>query len=59
MDTRTGYPVREKAKQVTVTAETAQNADILSTVLFILGEEKGNELLRLKEFEDAKAYYYR
>ena len=59
LDTRTGYPVREKAKQVTVTAETAQNADILSTVLFILGEEKGNELLRLKEFEDAKAYYYR
>ena len=44
IDARTGYLV-EGVEQVTVIAITAVDADALSTVLFILGREKGMELL--------------
>lgn len=44
MDPRTGYPVRGMAG-VTVVAPTAAEADVLSTTLFILGPEKGMEML--------------
>ena len=58
LDTRTGYPARGGVDQVTVTAASAMDADILSTVLFIMGEDRGKEILGSKEFEGAKALYY-
>ena len=45
MDARTGKPVRGMAG-VTVIAPTAMLADALSTTLFVLGAEKGRELLK-------------
>ncbi|MEI6645448.1 MAG: FAD:protein FMN transferase [bacterium] len=45
MDARTGRPVRGIAG-VTVVAPTAMMADALSTTLFVLGPEKGRELLK-------------
>jgi thiamine biosynthesis lipoprotein len=44
MDPRTGCPVQGMAG-VTVVAPTAAEADVLSTTLFILGPEKGMDLL--------------
>ena len=43
LDPSTGYPVRECAS-VTVWAETAMDADILATSIFVLGPRKGLEL---------------
>lgn len=45
MDARTGKPVKGIAG-VTVVAPTAMLADVLSTTLFVLGPEKGRELLK-------------
>jgi len=45
MDARTGKPVRGMAG-VTVIAPSAMLADALSTTLFVLGAEKGRELLK-------------
>jgi thiamine biosynthesis lipoprotein len=45
MDARTGRPVRGMAG-VTVIAPSAMLADALSTTLFVLGAEKGRELLK-------------
>ncbi len=46
----TGYPV-ENVKSVTVLADTAMEADIFSTAVFILGYEKGRELADNAGFE--------
>ncbi len=42
LDPSTGYPVR-KCASVTVWAETAMDADILATTIFVLGPQKGLE----------------
>lgn len=44
IDPRTGLPV-EGMLQVTVTASTATDSDVLSTALFVLGPNEGAELL--------------
>lgn len=46
MDARTGYPVRGMAG-VTILAPTAVLADALSTTLFVLGPERGAQVLAL------------
>lgn len=45
IDPRTGYQPREIAS-VTIVAKAENNVDILSTALFVLGVEKGQELLK-------------
>jgi thiamine biosynthesis lipoprotein len=40
VDPRTGYP-GSKCQAVTVVAETAEEADVLATAVFVLGHEKG------------------
>ena len=57
LDTKTGYPARSGVSQVTVTSASSERADILSTVLFVLGEEEGNKLLELEEFKGDSAYF--
>jgi thiamine biosynthesis lipoprotein len=44
IDPRTGYPVKGMA-QVTVVADSAAEADVLSTALFVLGMEAGTAML--------------
>ena len=44
LDPRTGYPVRE-LKSATIYAEQALLADILSTAVFVLGWQQGQELI--------------
>ncbi|HHT73902.1 MAG TPA: FAD:protein FMN transferase [Firmicutes bacterium] len=44
LDPRTGYPARE-LKSVTIVAQSAARADALSTAVFVLGWEKGKELV--------------
>lgn len=44
LDPRTGYPARE-LKSVTIVAQTAAEGDALSTAVFVLGWEKGRELV--------------
>jgi thiamine biosynthesis lipoprotein len=45
IDPRTGMPSTGGTIQVTVTAETAMGADMLSTALFVLGPEEGRWVL--------------
>ena len=45
LDTVTGYPADTNLRQVTIVAPTAQMADALSTSVFLLGIEKGLELI--------------
>ncbi len=44
VDPRTGYPA-DKCQAVTIVAETAEEADVLATVVFVLGHEKGLPLI--------------
>lgn len=46
LDASTGYPVKTDLLSVTVICENSQTADALSTTLFLLGKEKGTELIR-------------
>jgi thiamine biosynthesis lipoprotein len=52
IDPRTGYPVKG-ISSVTVVTDSALEADALSTAIFVLGKEKGEELL--KKFPRATA----
>jgi len=52
IDPRTGYPV-SGISSVTVVTDSALEADALSTAIFVLGKEKGEELL--KKFPQATA----
>ncbi len=45
IDPRTGYQPREIAS-ITIVAKSENNVDILSTAMFVLGVEKGQELLK-------------
>ena len=45
IDTRTGYPVKNGCLSATVVAPTCTEAGILSTAIFILGEDAGMALL--------------
>ncbi|OGX42722.1 MAG: hypothetical protein A3H41_01975 [Omnitrophica WOR_2 bacterium RIFCSPLOWO2_02_FULL_45_28] len=45
IDPKTGYPVNNGLASVTIIAEDAAAADALSTTVFVLGKEKGRELL--------------
>ena len=44
VDPRTGYPAG-KCQAVTIVAETAEEADVLATAVFVLGHEKGLPLV--------------
>ncbi len=46
VDSKSGYPVDNGVLSVTVVAPTCTEAGILSTAAFMMGEEKGMELLR-------------
>lgn len=45
LDPRTGYPVENNLAGVSITAPSGLDADVLSTVIFMLGIDKGCELL--------------
>lgn len=45
-DTKTGYPVRNGLASVSVLSKNSEQADVLSTACFVLGEKKALELLK-------------
>ena len=57
LDPRTGYPANSGLASVTVIAASGEVADVLSTALFIAGEDQGKELLR--HFPNVDAIYVR
>lgn len=46
LDPKTGYPAQSNLMSVTLITDSSMDADALSTPVFILGLEKGKELLR-------------
>lgn len=46
LDPKTGYPSESDLKSVTVIAESSTLADCLTTAIYVLGLEKGKELLK-------------
>jgi thiamine biosynthesis lipoprotein len=57
MDAETGAPARSGLLSVTVIAPSSFTADCLSTALFVLGEQRGAELL--EGFDDVSAIFVR
>lgn len=45
LDTKTGYPVRNNLNEVTIISNSSMEGDALSTACFLLGEERGMELI--------------
>ena len=45
LDTETGFPVENGVGSVTIVAENSMDADALSTLIFVLGVERGLELV--------------
>ncbi len=56
LDPATGYPAR-RAASATVWAETAMDADILSTAVFVLGPERGLELIEALPRTEALVFF--
>ncbi|RKY29939.1 MAG: FAD:protein FMN transferase, partial [Candidatus Omnitrophota bacterium] len=48
IDPRTGYPAQTEIASVTVVAQEGLIADALATAVFVLGKEKGRELVAEK-----------
>ncbi len=48
IDAKNGYPAESDIKSVTVVADSSELADVLSTSIFVLGSEKGQELLKVQ-----------
>jgi len=55
MSTQTGFPVDNDLISVSIVSKSSIDADALSTVLFVLGIEKGMEFL--KQFPDTYAIF--
>lgn len=58
LEPATGYPAR-RAVSATVWAETAMDADILSTAVFVLGPERGLELIEALPRTEALVFFER
>ena len=55
IDPKTGYPADNDLNSVTVISKYSSAADVLSTACFVLGKEKGMELI--KNTQDAEAVF--
>lgn len=55
LDTKTGYPVDNNIKSVTILSDSSMEGDALSTICLILGEEKSKLLL---DKYNSKAIFY-
>lgn len=55
LDTKTGYPVNNNIKSVTITSDSSEIGDALSTACLILGEKESKALL---EKYNAEAVFY-
>ncbi len=53
LDTDTGYPVENGVSSVTIVAGNSMDADALSTMVFVLGPEKGIALIETLEDSEA------
>ena len=56
IDPETGYPVRNELRSVTIISDLAIDGDVLSTAVFILGLEKGLELIESLDGVEAVSY---
>lgn len=56
LDLKTGYPVENDLCAVTVVAKTGLESDALSTMCYVLGEEKSLELLKMYDAEAVFIY---
>lgn len=56
LDTKTGYPVQNNLFQVTILSESSMDGDALSTTCFLLGMEKGMELI--ESLGDTEAIFF-
>lgn len=52
IDTKTGYPSKSDLAGVSIISDNSMEADALSTAVFVLGKEKGEELLNKIENTD-------
>lgn len=55
LDTKTGYPLQNNLLQVTILSSSSTHGDALSTVCFVLGEDKGMELI--ESLDDTEAVF--
>ncbi len=55
LSTETGYPAKSGLSQVTIKASSSEEADALSTILFILGKEEGEHFLT--DYPTAEAFF--
>lgn len=53
LDSHTGYPVENNLLQVTIISDSSMEGDALSTTCFVLGQEKGMELIESLEHIEA------
>lgn len=55
LDPKTGYPVENNLESVTIVTESSMSADALSTMTFVLGLEKGLNLV--ESLDDVEALF--